>query len=105
MCHIVKESIVDCDVGEAEIGSLREKRLTGGFGEGIGETVAKIERRRVPAFSIFAPRGAGEVGLFGVYGNDLETGPNNEQVKFTACGLALPSFENDSSFEYSRGGY
>ena len=53
-------------------------------------------------FSVFAPGGAGEVGLFGVHRHDLEIGSDDEEIEFAAGGFTLSSFEDDSSFEYSR---
>ncbi len=57
------------------------------------------------AFSVFAPGGAGEIGLFGVYRRDLEIGADDEEVELAARCFALPGFEDDSSFEHARGGY
>ena len=43
------------------------------------------------AFSIFAPCRASNVSLLGVYGYDLEIGPDNEEVELAAGGFALTS--------------
>jgi len=47
--------------------------------------------------------GTGEISLFRIHGYDLEIGTNNEEIEFSASGLSLSAFENDSSFEYGRG--
>ena len=54
------------------------------------------------AFSIFAPRGASNVSLLGVYGYDLEIGPDNEEVELAAGGFALSALENHSCFKCGR---
>ena len=92
------------DIGETEICSLGEQRLAGGLGQGIGEAVTKIQRGGVAAFSVFAPGGAGEIGLFGVYGYDLEIGADDEEIELASSGFAATGFENDSSFEQSGDG-
>jgi hypothetical protein len=38
-------------VGLAEVVAFEEKRLAGGFGQGIGETVAEIEASRIAALA------------------------------------------------------
>ena len=44
------------------------------------------------SLSIFAPGGAGQIGQFGVNGNDREIGANHEEVELAASSLALPGF-------------
>ena len=85
-------SFVDFYIREAETSSLRQQWFAGEFGEGVGETVTKIEGRWVAALSVFAPGGAGNVGLFGVYGYDLEIGTNHEEIELAAGSVSLPSF-------------
>jgi hypothetical protein len=53
----------------------------------------------VTAFSVFTPCGAGKVGLFGVYGHDLQAGANHEEIEFASGSFAPPSLENDPGFE------
>ena len=57
------------------------------------------------AFSILAPCGAGEVGLFGLDGYDLQMGTNHEQIELAARRFALSGLKDDSSFEHARSGY
>jgi hypothetical protein len=94
----------DGDIGETEICSFRQQRLAGGLGQGVRETVTKIQGRGMAAFSVFAPGGAGEVGLFGVYGYDLKIRADHEEVELASSGFAAADFENDSGFEHSGGG-
>ena len=56
------------------------------------------------AFPELAPGGARKLRLFGVHRNDLEISANDEQVELPPCCFALPTFENNSSFQDTCGG-
>lgn len=56
------------------------------------------------AFSVGAPGGAGEIGLLGVYGYDLEIGTDDEEIELASSGFTAAGFKDDSGFEHSGGG-
>jgi hypothetical protein len=97
-------STKDHDVRLTEVGALGEYWFAGRFGQGIYQAVAEIEGGGVVTFSVSAPRGTSEVGLFGVHGDDLQTRADDEEIELAAGGFPLPGFQNDSSFEHSAGG-
>jgi hypothetical protein len=94
----------DRDIGETEICSLGQQRLTSGFGQGVGEAVSEIQGGGVAALAVLAPGGAGEVGLFGVYGYDLKIRAEHEEIELASSGFTATGFENDSGFEHGGGG-
>lgn len=57
------------------------------------------------ALPVLPPGRAGQLCLLGVYRYDLEIGANHEEIELSTGGLALSSFENDSSFEDARRRY
>src|ERR1039458_1440953 len=97
-------SFVDRDIREGEIRSFSQQRFAGRFGEGVREAVTEVEGRRVAAFSVSAPRGAGEIGLFSIYGNDLKINANDEEIEFAAGSVTATGFKNDAGFEHTRSG-
>ena len=83
----------DREVRLTEVGALGQERFAGGFGECIRKAVAEIEGGGVPAFSVLAPGGSGQFGLFRVHGNDLQIGAHDEEVEFAASCFALAGFD------------
>jgi hypothetical protein len=55
-------------------------------------------------FSVSAPGRAGELSLFGVYGDDLKISSDDEEIKLASSGFTAAGFEDYSGFEHSGGG-
>jgi hypothetical protein len=87
------------DIGFGEFCAFCQQRLASEFGESVREAIAKVKPGGMPAFSILAPAGTSDVGLFGIEGHHLQIRANREEIEFAAGTFSLTTFQNDSGFE------
>ncbi len=93
------------DIGECEVLALEQERFPGGFGQRVGEAVAKVQSRRVVAFAEPPPGPTG--GLRMVRGDRLQLDRRlfQEEVKLVpGCG-ATATLEDDGRLQEAGGRY
>ena len=87
------------DIGECEVLALEQERFPGGFGQRVGEAVAKVQSHRVVAFAEPPPGPTG--GLRMVRGDRLQLDRRlfEEDIKLVASCGAAATFDDDSRLQ------
>lgn len=92
-------------VRAGEIIALEQQRLPCHIGKRIRETVARIQRRRMPAHAEVPPRYPCSCQVFGHNRYRLDRGVLKECVEFMACFRTATALNHNRRFQDTRDGH
>lgn len=87
------------DIRLAEIRALEEERLTGRFGQRVGETIADIEGGAVPALPKAAERFTCDLRLFLRGGHNFHRCHCEKRIQPCTSRYAFSAFDDEGQFD------
>lgn len=93
------------DVRSGEVVALEEKRRPSDIGQGIGEAVPEVERRRVVALAEPPPRESGASKLPQRHRDQFDRGPAHQAIELPSRGGPAAALRHDRDFQRVRDGH